>query len=136
MNTTAGCPHQNWVLCVNTFRLVILTWNRPHSLARLLDSVTATHWNWPASPDWDIVIDFQVDGGGGERGEEVRRLVENFTFPVGRKVVRAHTENRGPVAAWRDAWTWRDREMFIIVEDDAELSKHWSVKIVSELLHI
>ena len=115
---------------------MVLTWNRPASLARLLDSVTATHWDWPASPDWDIVIDFQVDGGGGERGEEVRRLVENFTFPVGGKVVRAHTENRGPVAAWRDAWTWRDREMFIIVEDDAELSKHWSVKIVSELLHI
>ena len=60
MNTTAGCPHPNWVLCVNTFRLVILAWNRPHSLARLLDSVTATHWDWPASPAWDVVIDIQV----------------------------------------------------------------------------
>ena len=35
------------------------------------------------------------------------------------------TTTRGQVAAWRDAWTWRDREMFIIVEDDAELSSHW-----------
>ena len=126
MNTTAGCPHPNWVLCVTTFRLVILAWNRPHSLARLLDSVTATHWDWPASPDWDIVIDFQVDGGGGEQGEEVRRLVENFTFPVGRKVVRAHTENRGPLAAWRDAWSPAGlQEMAILVEDDAELSRVW-----------
>ena len=91
---STDCASSNWVLCVTTFRLVILAWNRPHSLARLLDSVTATHWDWPASPDWDIVIDFQVDGGGGERGEEVRRLVENFTFPVGRKVVRANSENR------------------------------------------
>ena len=61
MNTTAGCPHPNWVLCVTTFRLVILAWNRPHSLARLLDSVTATHWDWPTSPAWDIIIDFKVN---------------------------------------------------------------------------
>ena len=26
---------------------------------------------------------------------------------------------------WRHAWQWREGELFLIVEDDAELSKHW-----------
>ena len=67
-----------------------------------------------------------MDGGSGPEGEEVLGLVRNYSFPAGRKEVRANSENRGAVAAWRDAWSWRDREMFILVEDDAELSKHWS----------
>ena len=29
--------------------------------------------------------------------------------------------NLGLVGSWRNAWTWRDKELFIILEDDAEV---------------
>ena len=69
----------------------------------------------------------QVDGGGGAPGEDVRKVIKNFTFAGGEIEIRDHAKNMGPLAAWRDAWTWRDREMFIVLEDDAELSPHWYV---------
>ena len=31
---------------------------------------------------------------------------------------------------WRHAWQWREGELFLIVEDDAELSKHWYQHLV------
>ena len=31
--------------------------------------------------------------------------------------------NLGLVGSWRNAWTWRDRELFVILEDDAEVEK-------------
>ena len=27
--------------------------------------------------------------------------------------------------AWKHAWTWRDRELFVIIEDDVEMSPWW-----------
>ena len=40
-----------------------------------------------------------------------------------------HTEpeHRGVEEAWpwRHAWRWRDGELFIVLEDDVELSRHW-----------
>ena len=29
--------------------------------------------------------------------------------------------NHGLVGSWRAAWRWRDRELFVIIEDDAEV---------------
>ena len=72
-----------------------------------------------------FLIPAQVDGGGGERGDEVRRLVENFTLPRARVEVRAKEENEGFMAAWRTAWQPRPGELALIAEDDAELSVHW-----------
>ena len=37
-------------------------------------------------------------------------------------------ENAWP---WRHAWKWRDSELFIILEDDTELSPHWYRAIVN-----
>ena len=27
--------------------------------------------------------------------------------------------------AWREAWRWRERELFIVIEDDVEMSVWW-----------
>ena len=41
--------------------------------------------------------------------------------------------NLGLVGSWRNAWAWRDRELFVILEDDAEVEK---VHIHSPVLNI
>ena len=33
--------------------------------------------------------------------------------------------NLGLSGAWREAWRWREREMFIVIEDDVEMSVWW-----------
>ena len=38
---------------------------------------------------------------------------------------------RGVMEAWRHAWTWRDRELFIVIEDDVEMSPHWYRALVN-----
>ena len=39
-------------------------------------------------------------------------------------VVKSET-NQGIMEAWRKAWTWKDNELFIVIEDDVEMSPHW-----------
>ena len=33
--------------------------------------------------------------------------------------------NLGLSGAWREAWRWRERELFIVIEDDVEMSVWW-----------
>ena len=55
----------------------------------------------------------------------MRRIAETFHFSGGEKVVHQSPENKGLSGSWRAAWTWRDRELFVILEDDVEMSVHW-----------
>ena len=59
------------------------------------------------------------------KGESVKRIASNFKFSHGRKVLVREEINRGMMSAWQRAWTWRDNELFIIIEDDVEMSPHW-----------
>lgn len=52
-------------------------------------------------------------------------MVEKFQFSHGEKIVVEERENLGIMGAWRHAWTWRDRELFVVIEDDVEMSPHW-----------
>ena len=38
----------------------------------------------------------------------------------------------GIMGAWRNAWSWKEEELFIVIEDDVEMSPHW----YKALLHI
>ena len=55
----------------------------------------------------------------------VRNIAEKFRFSHGEKIVVKKKENLGIMGAWREAWTWRDSELFVIIEDDVEVSPHW-----------
>ena len=55
----------------------------------------------------------------------MRRIAEGFHFSGGEKVIHQSQENKGLSGSWREAWTWRDRELFVILEDDVEVSAHW-----------
>ena len=55
----------------------------------------------------------------------MRRIAEAFQFSGGEKLVHQSRENKGLSGSWRDAWAWRDRELFVVLEDDVEVSAHW-----------
>ena len=31
----------------------------------------------------------------------------------------------GIMEAWRNAWSWKEQELFIVIEDDVEMSPQW-----------
>ena len=55
----------------------------------------------------------------------MRKIARTFRFSHGEKIVQEERENRGIMKAWAEAWTWRDREIFVVIEDDVEMSPHW-----------
>ena len=59
------------------------------------------------------------------KGHRVRKIVDKFHFSHGEKIVREEEENLGIMGVWRQAWQWRDRELFVVIEDDVEMSAHW-----------
>ena len=73
--------------CILTFRIVILAWNRPRSLQRLLSSLERSDYSFVRNnPGWDLLVEIRVDGGGGEEGEEVKRIAEEWRCGFGTKV--------------------------------------------------
>ena len=121
--------------CVlNSFysRIIVLTFNRPRSLARLLRSLEAAHYDFPQNnPSWKIRLEIRIDGGGGGDGDLVRNVARNFRFSHGTKRIVISDTNKGIMAAWREAWSWRDRELFIVIEDDVEMSTLWYRALVN-----
>ena len=41
------------------------------------------------------------------------------------QVVVKSEVNMGIMEAWRNAWSWKEEELFIVIEDDVEMSPHW-----------
>ena len=81
------CPHPNFVHCVLTFRVIVLTWNRPSSLHRLLTSLEDTEYQVGGQhPGWRVELEIHRDGGGGEEGRRTREVAEQFKFTHGEKV--------------------------------------------------
>ena len=95
-------------------------------------SLEAAHYDFPQNnPGWEIRLEIRIDGGGGEEGDLVRNVARNFRFSHGTKRIVTSDTNMGIMAAWREAWSWRDREMFIVIEDDVEMSVFWYRALVN-----
>ena len=66
------------VSSIVTFRIVILAWNRPSSLLRLLRSLETSDYTFVKNnPFWDILVEIRVDGGGALEGKRLRQLLRN-----------------------------------------------------------
>ena len=51
---------------VETFRIIVLTYNRPHSLLRLLKSIENSDYTFHHNnPRWRLILEIRIDGGGG-----------------------------------------------------------------------
>lgn len=103
-------------------------------MLRLLNSLDAASYSFHNNPGWDLVLEVRVDGGGGEQGEAASKAAKQFVFRHGRKFVVESEVNQGIMEAWRTAWSWRERELFIVIEDDAEMSPHWYRALVNSWL--
>ena len=111
--------------------IVILTFDRPKSLARLLAAIGRMDFGRDhGRVALTISIDAPKPSASGctrfERNESVD-LARNFRFPAGKVRVRARTENVGLLGQWIDAWTPDvDRtdahEACLVIEDDLEPS--------------
>ena len=55
----------------------------------------------------------------------VKEVVRQFQFTHGDTDVEEFEENLGIMEVWRRAWTWREGELFVVIEDDVEMSPHW-----------
>ena len=70
-----------------TFRVIILAWNRPHSLLRLIRSLERSDYTFQGNnPGWDIMVQVRLDGGGGAEGEKVKQVAEDWNCSFGSKV--------------------------------------------------
>ena len=77
---------------ISSFRVVILAWNRPNSLLRLLRSLERSDYSFQQSnPGWEITVEIRVDGGGGAEGQEVKRIANDWSCSFGNKVYRVTT---------------------------------------------
>ena len=82
------CPHSNFALCVLTFRIIVLTWNRPASLLRLLTSLDNSDYHFKdGNQHWSIELEIHRDGGGGLDGEKTLQIAQEFQFSHGYKVI-------------------------------------------------
>ena len=47
-------------------RIIVLTYNRPVSLLRLLTSLENSDYNFSRNnPNWRLILEIRIDGGGG-----------------------------------------------------------------------
>ena len=68
--------------------MVILAWNRPHSLLRLISSLENSDYNFAKNnPSWELLVEVRVDGGGGKKGEEVKKIAGEWSCGFGSKVI-------------------------------------------------
>ena len=44
--------------------------------------------------------------------------------------------NMGIMEAWRNAWSWKDKELFIVIEDDVEMSPQWYTALLGKTMLI
>ena len=42
----------------------------------------------------------------------------------------------GIMEAWRNAWSWKDKELFIVIEDDVEMSPQWYTALLGKTMLI
>ena len=124
---------KDFLAMITVFRIIVLTYNRPYSVSRLLKSINEADYDFEENPNWRLILEIRIDVGGGQDGEAVQTLAKKFKFDHGWKEVLIEKDHKGIENgyAWSNAWSWRDKELFIILEDDVELSPHWYRALVN-----
>ena len=50
---------------ITTFRIIVLTYNRPQSLLRLLRSIETSDYSFcDNNPNWKLILEIKIDRGG------------------------------------------------------------------------
>ena len=104
--------------------IVVIAYNRPKALERLLSSLLKA--DYPGPVELILSIDREEEKRG--RGEEVRRIAIDFEWPFGEKKLIIHEENLGlrkHVLACGDLS--RDYDAVIVLEDDLYVSPEFYI---------
>jgi len=107
-------------------RVVVLTWRRHRSLARLLDSLERASYG-----EASILLEIHFDGKRREIDKMWSKAMEvatQFHFSHGRKVIKVAKQNGGLRRAWLNAWPTVGQPgdaRTLILEDDLEVSRWW-----------
>ena len=102
-----------------TFTIHILTWNRPRSFERLMDSINGSDYG---SDKINLVV--HVDGG--KESEITCHAAHKIKWIFGDKQLVISRIRKGLAQAWFQAWYPKSKNNFAaIFEDDIIVSKSW-----------
>jgi len=103
----------------------VITFVRHESLSRLLSSVSSADYGDCATIDLLIEIDFSINVDKYSRNDqdEVNRVVQQFEWPHGQKMVSHRLRNAGLRLAWLEGINGMSGIDYVAVfEDDMEVS--------------
>lgn len=101
-------------------RVLIMTYNRPLSLTRLLNSLNEAEYYGDK-----IVIEIWIDKSkDGVINKETFQAANNFVFKKGQKIVANHTKHVGLYGQWMGLWQPQSetKDIVVIFEDDTTVS--------------
>jgi hypothetical protein len=109
------------------FKIVVITWRRPASLARLLESLSEADYLGEM-----IQLTIFVEAGADK---ETMRLVESFDWEYGPKEILVRSFQAGLIANILESW-WpaTDDEIVAMFEDDIQVSPlffRWIVHLIN-----
>ncbi|KAJ3221037.1 hypothetical protein HK099_003815 [Clydaea vesicula] len=137
-----GCLNEQFAVSKNKlssnsrFTIKILTYNRPNSLRRLLNSLSNSNYeilflngsNFN-SINVDIFIDYPKLPNLSNLivRKEVLKVAENWEWKYGEKLIHVRYKNVGLAAQWHEVWypDEDDNEVAFILEDDLEMWFTW-----------
>ncbi|XP_076080579.1 uncharacterized protein LOC143051580 [Mytilus galloprovincialis] len=101
-------------------RIIVITFNRSHSLRRLLESLNKVDYLGDK-----VVIEIWIDRNkDNEFDEKSYVTAKNFNFDKGLKTINIQKKHAGIYGQW--IWTWRPtkdtKEICVILEDDLSVS--------------
>jgi len=107
-------------------RIVVMTMNRPKSLARLLKSLDAAEYT-PDYPLVDLQVNVDVKQDQSDADKDTVELLNSFAWTHGRYEINIWGRHMGIYGQWVDSWasenypSWLYRAV-VLMEDDLEVS--------------
>lgn len=102
-------------------RILVLTFNRPKSLLRLLTSLQEADYM-----NDKVILEIWIDRNKNEQlHSDTLIAASNFSFSKGHKLVYTHVSSVGLLGQWIDTWRPNpsSKEIAVILEDDLTVSK-------------
>ncbi|KAL4237218.1 hypothetical protein ACF0H5_001936 [Mactra antiquata] len=105
-------------------RVIIITFNRPQALKRLLRSL-----DWAVYNGENVIVEVWIDRDkeSGNFSKETLDVARSFTFTNALCEIRIHPKHVGIKGQWLTTWRAYDflREILVILEDDLTVSKYF-----------